>query len=428
MTGSFNPIDVGEWSDQVYVGQTEALFSAINLHDREAVTRLITDGVDVNRRDHVGRKALHLAILVRAEDIACDLVDTGAQMMARLVDGRNALHLAAQMDMPEVIRKLVERSGLNKEKVEKEGKGKGEEREGTSVNGGDGVNKARPSSEDDWTSEDDGLISMDTDEDLSDDKGEAEEEGGEKDKNDEEAEEAEDNGDQRQEEGTLAVTEGDVLDDDNATEPDILDINLPDWDLGFTPLCHGVFSGSAASVEALLKAGVDPVLPNKGPLAIFHPLAITIMKEDEKEACRIAERLISAGASSAVAGTNMVTIFHQAVHHDKLKLVPTILKCDPNADTVLNFPSEYYDNITFPIVNVIHSRRYAMLATLLAQGAKLVFKEEDIPQAGYAIQLTLYHCVLIPIFQGLAAENSWAMAKVDSAVDQSPIWTMSSYH
>ena len=390
MTGSFNPIDVGEWGDQVYVGQTESLFSAISLHDRETVMKLIADGVDVNRRDHVGRKALHLAILVKAEEIACDLVDARAQMMSRLVDGRNALHLAAQMDMPEVIRKLVQRSCLN-EKAEKERKGKGEEREGARVNGSDGVDEARSSSEDDWTSEDDGVISMDTDEDMAGDKGEAEvEEGGEVDDDGEEGDK--DNGDKRQkEEGKLAVIEGDVLEDDNATEPDILDVNLPDWDLGFSPLCHAVFSGSVASVEALLNAGADPLLPSKGSSIVFHPLAITIMKEDENEACRIAGRLISAGASSAVAGTNMVTIFHKAVHHEKLKLVSTILKCDPNADTVLNFPSAYYSNIVFPIVNAIHSRRYAMIATLLASGAKLVYKEEDIPQAGYAIQLTLYH-------------------------------------
>ena len=53
----------------------------------------------------VRRKGLHVAILVKAEEVACDLIDAGAQMMSRLVDGRDSLHLAAQMDMAVVISK-----------------------------------------------------------------------------------------------------------------------------------------------------------------------------------------------------------------------------------------------------------------------------------------------------------------------------------
>ena len=52
------------------------------------VKRMIKDGSDVDRRDHVGRTPLQVAVLAKAEDVACDLIDAGARMTSRLVDGR----------------------------------------------------------------------------------------------------------------------------------------------------------------------------------------------------------------------------------------------------------------------------------------------------------------------------------------------------
>ena len=87
------------------------------------MSQLIADGPDVKRRDHVRRKALHVTILVKAEEIVCDLIDATAQMMSWLVDGRNSVHkLAAQMDMAVAIRKVMETSKGDKAKAEKEGK------------------------------------------------------------------------------------------------------------------------------------------------------------------------------------------------------------------------------------------------------------------------------------------------------------------
>jgi ankyrin repeat protein len=87
MTGSFNPIDEGEWSEQAYIHPTALLFQAIAKHDRATIQRLLKDeeaGVNLHRRDHVGRTALHVAILVKAEEIAEDLIDAGARITARL--------------------------------------------------------------------------------------------------------------------------------------------------------------------------------------------------------------------------------------------------------------------------------------------------------------------------------------------------------
>jgi len=107
ITGSFNPIDVGEWSTQVYIEPTERLFAAIAAHDRFTVVNTIK-GVDVNHRDHLRRPPLHFATFCNATEIACDLVDANARMTVRLVDGRTSLHLAIQHDEVTVVRKTRE--------------------------------------------------------------------------------------------------------------------------------------------------------------------------------------------------------------------------------------------------------------------------------------------------------------------------------
>ncbi|EEB87832.1 hypothetical protein MPER_14656, partial [Moniliophthora perniciosa FA553] len=52
ISGSFNPIDVGEWSEHVYVGPTEKFFAAIVTGDQVAVAQMIEEGIDVTKRDH----------------------------------------------------------------------------------------------------------------------------------------------------------------------------------------------------------------------------------------------------------------------------------------------------------------------------------------------------------------------------------------
>ncbi|ETW84697.1 hypothetical protein HETIRDRAFT_425946 [Heterobasidion irregulare TC 32-1] len=104
LSGSFNPISDGEWSEQAYILSTARLFAAIAGRDRPAVRALLSAGArhDVDRRDHVGRTPLHVAVLSDAGDIACDLVDVGARMSARLVGG-----CSAQRDMTGVVKKML---------------------------------------------------------------------------------------------------------------------------------------------------------------------------------------------------------------------------------------------------------------------------------------------------------------------------------
>ena len=338
ISGSFNPIDEGEWSETAYIQATARFFGAISKNDVLTVKQMIEDGEDLNRRDHVGRTPLHVAILSDSVEVGRALIDAGARMTARLVGGRTCLHLAAQMGQATVVTKLLERSAYNEE----EEKRKTEET--ASANETEG---ARMSSEDDWSSE-----------------------------------ESDDEKPHRKPPAYVKKDEDSDPLEDNEDEPDILDISIHDWDFGLTALGYGIISGSLEVVDALLVAGADPSsvthAKNVNPL---HPLALTIYTQDEERAAKIAERLIASGAISSTADNSLFTIFHRIVLAGKAKIVASLLEHDPNAKKVLNSPAWYTDGLVFPVVTAIEAGDYATLSVLLAHGAKLSYLPEDISRA-----------------------------------------------
>ena len=364
ITGSFNPIDVGEWSGQVYIGPTERLFAAIAAHDRSTVGNMIKEGRDVNCRDHVGRSPLHFAIFCNATEIACDLVDAGARMTARLVDGRTSLHLAIQHDQVTVVRKLLERSTQNQEETSVGSKEDPDDEKEKSE-------PERPSSEDDWSSEDDGV--MEFDEDEADDEDDMDEDEANDDENGKKKASSKAKGEEKQE-----APAGDEIPDDNTNEPDVFDLYAADWDFGLTPVAYAVIFASVSILEDLIAAGVDVKASTQNNTLDVHPLALTMLRPDEDEACMIAERLILGGATSSPADAQFRTIFFRIVAAKKAKLASTIMRCDPNANAVINSPYIAWSNVIFPLVVAIHERDYSMTATLLAYGARLQLLEEDI--------------------------------------------------
>ena len=275
ISGSFNPIDDGEWAGQAYMGPTEKLFNAVVSGDRAAVAKIISaDGFDIDRRDHVGRTPLQIAILSKANDIACDLVDAGARMTARVVDGRTALHLAAQLDLPAVVRKLLERSAVNKEKAEEEATAKKEaekkkEEEKMDVGdedggGGDDEDGDRDSSEDDWSSQDE-----------------------------DKAKDSKPKPDISQ------------IPEDEEDEPDVFNVNIPDWDYAFTPLQYIVVFGSLGAIDELLAAGADATLVTKLDdywAEPFHPLTLTALTRDPN----VLEKLSRSLSQAAHPGGRLV--------------------------------------------------------------------------------------------------------------------------
>ncbi|GBE83207.1 hypothetical protein SCP_0502540 [Sparassis crispa] len=391
ISGSFNPIDVGEWAEQAYVGPVEKFFNAIAKLDRPAVAHLLQqEETDVNRRDHVGRTALQLAIVCKASDIACDLVDAGARITARVADGRTSLHLAAQLDLPAVVRKLLERSVVNAEKAkedaEEKQKKKGRSKDEMDVDDGSGGDDESGSddenSKNDWSSED-----------------------GAKGQKIEEQPQV-DNG---------------QIPEDETEEPDVFDLNAADWDMAFTPLQYAIASGSVSIVDELIAAGADVKVvttANRYDAPRLHQLTATILTEDQDVACQIAKKLFAAGAVSSEADDELVTVFHRVVAAGRPQLVATFLSSDPNAKVVINTPHVApFGTITSPIISTITRGNWSTLAILLAFNAKLTLTEEDFYRAremsnknsrGH-VSNTYEGRVLMPI--------ETALAKCDDVVD-----------
>ena len=361
MTGSFNPIDVGDWSEYAYLGLTEKLFAAIAAHDSAAVRALITmtagageivELVDVNRRDHVGRTPLHMAILCKAVDIACILIDAGARMTLRLVDGRTALHLASQLGVPAIVRKLLEKSEENarKAKVEEEAKAAMKDDDASD---GESSDNELPSSVNDW---------------LTDKEGGVKEQGVAVVKN---------------EEAQPSAHEADIP-DDIADTPDVFEVNAADWDFAFPPLAYAIISGSFDTVQLLLTAGADPKLPFKrqGTGYVFHPLLLTVLMSDEEQAPAIIGLLLKSGASSAQADERLISIFHSVISSGKRHIVNALLKEDPHSKAALHVPAfTNHNKLLYPIVTAIAKGHYAIVATLLSHGAKVWFGPEDVDKA-----------------------------------------------
>ena len=344
ISGSFNPIDEGEWNETAYIQATAKFFSAISKNDVLAVKQMVEDGEDLNRRDQVGRTPLHVAVLSNSFEVGCVLIDAGARMTARLVGGRTSLHLAAQMGNVTIVTKMLERSAYSKEKVEED------KRKLEDVAAAKEPEGVRMSSEDDWSSEG--------------------------------------SDDEKPLRKPPAYTKKDNLEkdsdplEDNEEEPDVLDISIHDWDFGFTALSYAILSGSLEVVDALLEAGANPnFVAHAKDVDPLHPLVLTVFTQDEERAVKIAERLIAAQAISSTADKNLFTIFHRIVAAGKTKIVASLLAHDPNAKKVLNSPAWFRYGLVFPIVSTINAGDYSTLAVLLAHGAKLLYLQEDTSRA-----------------------------------------------
>ena len=242
-------------------------------------------------------------------------------MMARLVDGRTALHLAAQLGLGHVVEKLLERSELNKEKAEEEKAAKEAEEGKTTVDEDDPMDGTNKDKEEDAKSED---IGDDNDE--------------------EDKEEVEEDDDyeiiDRPDTNRGAGADANIPEDDE-DEPDILNVNIPDWDYGLTPLGYAIVHGHLDVVDQLLVAESDPLQPvkyNTHDIPIVHPLSLTVLTEDEDVACKIAERLIQAGAASSTADRTLMSVFLRIVTAGKPKLLSTLFRVDPKAKKLINFP------------------------------------------------------------------------------------------
>lgn len=362
ISGSFNPIDDGEWSEQAYMGLTEKFFQAIAANDKAAVEAAIQGGIDFDRRDHVGRTPLQLAIMARSVDVACALIDAGARMTYRLVDGRTALHLAAQLDQPVILKKMLERSRLNDEQAKNE-----EEEAKRAEEEAKRVEKESQMDVDDEGEDDDcdDHTDSDSDRDSSDDDWSSDDGSG---KN-----------------KTKEQNNDDLIPEDDKDVPDVFELDTAAWDYHITPLLYAILARSAACVDLLCTAGADPKLvttpTHKHNASYVYPLLLAINIKNDDVACQISQRLITAGTITSEADDNLYTMLHRAVDTDRPKIVSTFLRHDPNARAVINIPWMHQSLAIWPVVSALQAQSYGVLAVLLAHGGKLVIDEDDFGRA-----------------------------------------------
>ncbi|KAG7089894.1 hypothetical protein E1B28_011528 [Marasmius oreades] len=138
----------------------------------------------------------------------------------------------------------------------------------------------RPSSEDDWSSDDNGVVSMNEDAEEDIDENTDEEVSGDESDSDDASKKGNN-------EPLQTPNPGKFL-DEKEDKPDVFDINAADWDFAFTPLDYAILFASMPVIDVLLdEPDIDLSIGTKAKYhgaPTIHPLTLTMYHEDENEA------------------------------------------------------------------------------------------------------------------------------------------------
>lgn len=89
MIGSFHPVENDDWADGAYITENmDALSTAVNANDFEAVNGYLEAGLSPNQTDYAGRTPLHIASLANSVACAQILIQNNASLIRRMPDGR----------------------------------------------------------------------------------------------------------------------------------------------------------------------------------------------------------------------------------------------------------------------------------------------------------------------------------------------------
>lgn len=76
----------------------------------EELRRLITNGVNLDKKDEFGAAALHYAIAYKNFDVIALLLEHGADVTVQDSDGSTALHYACEHKLPHVAEELLKKN------------------------------------------------------------------------------------------------------------------------------------------------------------------------------------------------------------------------------------------------------------------------------------------------------------------------------
>ena len=380
--GSFHPLTSEDWTDQAYIGNTQALCQAIVEGDVDYVRKWIqTPNIDVNRRDHTGRTPLHLACQVASPDTVRCLVEGGARIVARLTDGITALHIACLRGNAAIVQILLEKSEANEEaEAEKEDRKKKAHNtvSSTSETAKDEAHEECSVSTD---SEDDEMV--DSTDDASD----------------------------SLTQGSFVKIKSGKADEEDAMdgegdEPDIYDVNVLAWDSPVSPLHLCILKGQVNLVSLLIsKFGADVLLPVKPinnytrkPQGAIMSLVLAAHQPDLS--VETTKALLELGASSAQADTDGHTALEYVVASGNIEAVKAMLEHDPAKAqaAIKHLTSDGYWNSKYssPLQCAIAAGDSKMAIEMLNQGAN--------PEVSFGDFAAAY----ISGNRRLHAKNSWA--------------------
>lgn len=352
-----------------YVGNTARLCQAIVDGDIEHVEDWLSqEGADPNKRDYTGRTPLHLAVISSTPEIVKCLVDHGARLVARLADGRTALHLAAARGNAEMVKIILEKSNSNEEEEEEKQDKRRKARDMAHTDKVDKLGMKSTVKEDDHDVHDD-----DSDAELISDN-------------------MSDDGDDMKSATTgsfVKVGKDDetkeieaALEDDQ-NEPDFYKIDVVAWDSKCSPLHLAILGGHCEVVKLLCQEfGADVLLPvkigdgtyqnpNNAILTLVLALALPVDK-----AVRMAETLLSLGATSSQADMNGVTAFHRYIQGGKPELIECLWENDKiglkAAINHIAIDGNYYNNTsTTPLMSAVANGDPILVLKLLDAGAQV---------------------------------------------------------
>ncbi|KAK8874319.1 ankyrin repeat protein [Apiospora arundinis] len=370
--GSFNPLTENDWTEMAYVGNTARLCQAIVDEDLDHVEDWLSqDGADPNQRDYTGRTPLHLAVTSSTPQIVKCLVDHGARLVPRLADGRTALHLAAARGSVEIVKILLEKSSENEQDYDEREDIRRKAREVGCPDNGNQATDGVENDEDDSSKGSDGSDEDDADfltDVESDDEDHSVATGSfvkvRKTGNGEER--AEDN---------LPL-------DDDPNDPDFYKIDIAAWDSHCSALHFAILGGHIEVVQLLCQEFAADVLspvkfgdgsPNDVRAAILT-LVLALALPAEK-ATKMAETLISLGATSSQAEAGGVTAFHRYVQQGSPAMVNKLWECDQMGlkaaiNHVVVNGSHWNPNATTPLMTAIEREDPILVIRLLEAGSR----------------------------------------------------------
>ncbi|KAI0889471.1 ankyrin repeat protein [Annulohypoxylon maeteangense] len=368
--GSFNPLTDDDWTEMAYVGNTARLCQAIVDGDIEHVEDWLSqEGADPNKRDYTGRTPLHLAVISSTPQVVKCLVDRGARLVSRLADGRSALHLAAARGDVEMVRILLEKSESNEEDEEEKQDQRRKAR--STVNNGNEVDKIDQKAT--ATKSDNKPDDEDSEADLVSDAS------------------SEDGNDAISiatgsfvkigKDGETEEKDAAILDEDTS-EPDFYKVDAVAWDSKCSALHYAIVGGHCEVVKLLCQEfGSDVISPVKigdgsysSPNVAILTMVLALALPVEK-ALRMAETLLSLGATSSQADADSITAFHRYIQSGP----PELVECLWNKDKIgvkaaLNHVSVtgsfYSSEVTTPLSTAIDNGDPILVLKLLEAGAK----------------------------------------------------------